>query len=175
MEERGKRKTGEKEEEPHTQEERLTSPSPYSLFALFPRKLRPILAFLVLYERERRRKSVRRREAERTRMSEEWILFSMPHCHGTVIQIADEGYPSDLTEVLSIKLWRYWLEYHYKHFPMTSILLLGRESYVITHHSEYFNPQSLFVAWNAANLEYLLFQRYDAVLLDPNFFEEPEE
>ena len=101
MEERGKRKTGEKEEEPHTQEERLTSPSPYSLFALFPRKLRPILAFLVL---EKERESVRRREAQRTRMSEEWILFSMPHCHGTVIQIADEGYPSDLTEVLSIKL-----------------------------------------------------------------------
>ena len=148
-------------------------PSPCSLFALFPRKLRPILAFLVL---EKERESVRRREAQRTRMSEEWILFSMPHCHGTVIQIADEGYPSDLTEVLSIKLWRYWLEYHYKqHFPMTSILLLGREPYVITHHSEYFNPQSLFVAWNAANLEYLLFQRYNAVLLDPNFFEEPEE
>ena len=54
MEERGKRKTGEKEEEPHTQGERLTSPSlPMQAFRPLSSKAKADSGLFGFGERER--------------------------------------------------------------------------------------------------------------------------
>ena len=95
MEERKKEKEGEERESLCTREAHLSSTT-CSLFALFPRKLRPILAFLVcMGEKER---EVERGDWKEGEGARPYVLvcqgngsFSIPYCHGTVIQIEDEG------------------------------------------------------------------------------------